>query len=32
MSGMAAARVIAGEPNTIIGYDFQTRRPAEFLL
>lgn len=31
MSGMAAARAIAGEPQTIVGYDFQTRRPAEFL-
>ena len=32
MSGMAAARAITGEPLTIIGYDFQSRRPAEFLL
>jgi uncharacterized protein with NAD-binding domain and iron-sulfur cluster len=32
MSGMAAARAISSEPRTIIGYDFQTRHQAEFLL
>jgi uncharacterized protein with NAD-binding domain and iron-sulfur cluster len=32
MSGMAAARALAGEPRTIIGYDFQTNRPTDFLL
>ncbi len=32
MSGMAAARAIAGEPRTIIGYDFQTSRPTDFLI
>lgn len=31
MSGMAAARAISGEPQTIIGYGFQTRHPNEFL-
>jgi uncharacterized protein with NAD-binding domain and iron-sulfur cluster len=32
MSGMAAARVISGEPATIVGFDFLRRRPSQQLV
>ena len=31
MSGMAAARAICGEPTSIIGYDFLTRKLSQIV-
>jgi len=31
MTGMAAARAISGDPIEIVGYDFLTTRPSEFI-